>query len=700
MDENDSMSNNNFEQNSNENISISQNSPKSIKTRPKTSQDFDEDNDCETLIKMHQHVPGCSLMIDGYHSIKKKYYFCVCDPDCQMPLCLSCLNICHSEHWKKKRFEEIPTDKRSALCFCGVRNHIIPDSLGNTDFVYDEQCQFLEWSIVTKTYIYYEHPKNPDEVFCMFCYNVCQGKPHGYIRKSDELLCRRLKCSCIHSDYLKVFELIGQVTNYPPFKFENFIPVQFLNMMIMSTKSFENAFHRVFSTLNILKEHILKKKKKEFNFTIFTNNSPFMKALEKISNILGSCDNLFYITPLVDINEFIFSLLQRKFSYKTHENIWILKKNLFYCFHKFNFRKTFEPIPVLSVKDLSNMTPFQRIMYTEYIKFCPKIEEQFLANYKKNHEKEYIDEILHTLGKYKSIKDKGCYSYEILRKLFSECKILIRCNKFSYEQLLKFYSLNDEIIYNSMSSKERKITLKNGLAQMKMLNQMVKCILYLSFYFNDNVFKQYVNNEINITEVSFFHSNNETAKMIYRNCTHILLFCRTIHQKCVLNKKVDLDEPGHSTEKMTQSETFMAIARIKNLIDKYHNKIMFMSTDITALTLNDPDSYIYGLKRCFRENSHIYLKLIQNSVSSKSLLIFDEIKEMYNEIEEVYQQFFLFEIQGEEIERQIIESIERFFELIGQSDFVPPFSLDGPNLKEKYKERDNKKKNNFICIII
>ena len=424
-----------------------------------------------------------------------------------------------------------------------------------------------------------------------------------------------------------------------------------------------------------------------------------MKALERISNILGSCDNLFYTTPLVDINEFIFSLLQRKFSYKTHENIWILKKNLFYCFHKFNFRKIFEPIPVLSVKDLSNMTPFQRIMYTEYIKFCPKIEEQFLANYKKNHEKEYIDEILHTLGKYKSIKDKGCYSYEILRKLFSECKILIRCNKFSYEQLLKFYSLNDEIIYNSMSSKERKITLKNGLAQMKMLNQMVKCILYLSFYFNDYVFKQYVNNEINITEVSFFHSNNETAKMIYRNCTHILLFCRTIHQKCVLNKKVDLDEPGHSTEKMTQSETFMAIARIKNLIDKYHNKIMFMSTDITALTLNDPDSYIYGLKRCFRENSHIYLKLIQNSVSSKSLLIFDEIKEMYNEIEEVYQQFFLFEIQGEEIERQIIESIERFFELIGQSDFVPPFSLDGPNLKEKYKERDNKKKTTLFATL-
>ena len=34
---------------------------------------------------------------------------------------------------RKKRFEEIPRDKISALCFCGVRNLIILDSLGNNE---------------------------------------------------------------------------------------------------------------------------------------------------------------------------------------------------------------------------------------------------------------------------------------------------------------------------------------------------------------------------------------------------------------------------------------------------------------------------------------------------------------------------------------------------------------------------------------
>ena len=80
-----------------------------------------------------------------------------------------------------------------------------------------------------------------------------------------------------------------------------------------------------------------------------------MKSLERLGSLLKNCDNLFYTTPLVDVTDFIFPLLQRKFSYKTHENIWILKKNLFYCYHKVNFKKVFEPIPVLSVKDLSNM---------------------------------------------------------------------------------------------------------------------------------------------------------------------------------------------------------------------------------------------------------------------------------------------------------------------------------------------------------
>ena len=123
-----------------------------------------------------------------------------------------------------------------------MKNHIVLENEGLTDFVYDEQCQFLEWSITTKNYAYYEDENNPDEVLCMFCYNCCKGEPSGYVRKSDELLCRRLKCSCRHEDYLNVFEKIGKLVSVNPFNFEKFSGIQFLNMLLKSSKSFENSF--------------------------------------------------------------------------------------------------------------------------------------------------------------------------------------------------------------------------------------------------------------------------------------------------------------------------------------------------------------------------------------------------------------------------------------------------------------------------
>ena len=204
-------------------------------------------------------------MTEGFHSKKKKFYFCTCDPDCQNPLCINCVQKCHYDHWKKfnKTLNDLQTDKRNALCHCGMKNHIVLENEGLTDFVYDEQCQFLEWSITTKNYAYYEDENNPDEALCMFCYNCCKGEPSGYVRKSDELLCRRLKCSCRHEDYLNVFEKIGKLVSVNPFNFEKFSGIQFLNMLLKSSKSFENSFHRIANTMNTLKEAVLNQKKKK-----------------------------------------------------------------------------------------------------------------------------------------------------------------------------------------------------------------------------------------------------------------------------------------------------------------------------------------------------------------------------------------------------------------------------------------------------
>ena len=113
-------------------------------SRYKQRQNEEEENDCEQLIRLHQNVPGCLLMTEGFHSKKKKFYFCTCDPDCQNPLCINCVQKCHYEHWKKnnKTLNDLQTDKRNALCHCGMKNHIVLENEGLTDFVYDEQYHF------------------------------------------------------------------------------------------------------------------------------------------------------------------------------------------------------------------------------------------------------------------------------------------------------------------------------------------------------------------------------------------------------------------------------------------------------------------------------------------------------------------------------------------------------------------------------
>ena len=632
----------------------------------------EEDNECEQLIRLQQKIPNCSLMVDGYHSQKKKYYFCPCDPDCQAPLCLSCIQDCHRNHWGKKTLQDLITDKRNALCYCGLRNHILPEGGSASDFIYEEQCLFMEWSITTQTYTYFQNEYDPTDNLCLFCYYLCRDQPENYERISDEEDCRSLKCSCKHEDYLKVFQKLEKLTSTVPFNFENLTLIQFLNMIIMSKKSFENAFHRLLLTLASLENSLLNLPKKDFDFEIFINNSPFMKALENISNLIQICKGMFYSTDIINCQSYIFPLLQRKFNYKSFENIWILKKSLFSIYHKLEFRKDFEVLPILSYKDLSNLNPFQRAMYSEYIQFYPELQERYFVN--KSENTNYVDVLLRTIEKYKNIKYKGSHAYEILRIIFSECKKIVRFNKFSYDQCMKFYALNDEIIYNSINNKD--IRLSTSISQMKMLSQMVKCILYMAYYYNDNMLNKYLKGEINISQLSFFHSNNETAKMIYKNATHILLYCRTIHQIACMNGNQTQEEDLLMTEKMNQTKAEMKKAQIRATVTKFQYKIMFIATDITALTLNYPDAYLFGLRRLIDKNQEIYQNYLSNILTNKEQVLLNDFRDLCIDIEKVYQKFFEFQIKTEDLEKEIIQKIERFFIAIDRVNFETPFNLD------------------------
>jgi hypothetical protein len=278
--------------------------PLELNEKRKSRLNEEEENECEQLIKIHLKIPNCSLMIEGYRTNKEKFYFCPCDPDCQNPLCYTCITKCHFSHWNKlnKSIDDILTDKRNVVCNCGLKNHFV-NKYKNMDFIYIEQCQFLEWSIITKNYIYYEDENNPDQILCMFCYFI-KNQPENFIKKSDELLCRRLKCSNRHDDYISIFEKLENIVSNVPFKFEKLSEIQFLNMIMKSFISFENGFHKINNTLNLLKDSILNAKKNEFDFNYYVNNSPFMKALESLCQIANICHYNYYPYQFIDIYPF------------------------------------------------------------------------------------------------------------------------------------------------------------------------------------------------------------------------------------------------------------------------------------------------------------------------------------------------------------------------------------------------------------
>ena len=612
-----------------------------------------EEFSCDHLIQMQESVEDCTLLTDGYHSKLRAFFFCLCDPDCQEPICEACLRQCHREHWVGHSIEDIPTDFRKTLCHCGQQNHNIQNT--QKDFSYNPSCLFMEWSEVMRNGVYYEDKKK-NKKYCMFCYNLCMKREEDLVRKTNIEGIEKIKCDCRHEDYNVIFELFGKLCKVYPFNFETLRPTHFINVVLLSKDSFINAFHNAQDTLEYLSVEV---QGIDFSFDFFVNNMSFMKAIDKLDIIIDTCKSNYYFGEFIKESDVVFSLLNKKFDYSRETNIWLLKKSIFNIYHKTYFQKEFELLPKFTYKDFLNLNPFQRLMLSDFIVGFPNFD-LFLGSQSRAHN--YIDNLLKIIEKYKNIGHKPKQAYEILKILYSECKSIIRYNRLSPEQCMKFYSLNDEIIYTSINTGD--IDCQSALPQMKMLNHMVKSVLYLAFYYNDNVLKQYlIKGNLEIDHVSFFHSSNETAKMAYKNCIHILHYCRTIY-----------NETTKGNQSLSQT-TLNKYGDIEHKISKYHNKIMFIATEIMALTLNYPDAYLYGLRTLESTTKETMLQYINEQYKEEEREVVENLKDYTCDIEGVYSRYFSFELNGKEVEKEVQLMIEKIMHRIGKMNYKPPDKL-------------------------
>lgn len=612
----------------------------------------------------------CQLLKTGYKSQTMTYFFCSCDPDQKEPMCFDCYKDCHSDHQKK----ETVSYPVNAVCHCGMNCHRLTKDSNQLEDSFQRKCLFMDWSVKSNTGIYYQHNESGFN-FCMFCANFCENIAN--LTKTVFSTTEFYECSCtgeVHGEVKKVFKKITELKNLSDFEFEFFTPTHMLNLIILSEDSFVNCF----KTLNLYISKLRIEMKNDANYYIDSNigYSAAMKALETVSTLADTCDSFNYFTDFAENlfdSRFVYSLLEKKFDYKSGKNIWILKSHVMNIYFKMIFQKDFEAIPCLSIKDIENLHPLQRILYARSVESQGDIYEQYFANLKFHP----LESTMNLIERLNSIKDKNEAVYDILGKCYEITFTYANLAQFNKEQIMRYCSINDEVI--SGTETDKKIISYNILrCQLRMMISMIKSLLYLVYNHNDDVLEGYLSNQKDISKLNFFHSNSEVGKIINKNCINVLNYVRNSKRSLENEKEENL---GRTSNLRTNtnlprlsvindtSEIFkLDKDKIKEEIEKLSRKVLVIATNITSISINYPDTYLAGLRSLMDCKKELYLKYIHRdslnlSVTEKNF--FEKIKTLKFVIEENYSKFFKFEITEDFLAKYVVDSIKEFFSITG-----------------------------------
>ena len=637
------------------------------------------------LINMQMKVPNCSLMKEGYSNSIKLFYYCICDPECQNPICETCLYECHGEHWKNKDFGEIMKEESESLCSCGDNNHIVTTGENEKNNLFKEECMFMEWEEISKNFQYYKKIGEEDNCLCPFCYECCASNKRQYTLESffnSEIP----KCSCTeHTEYIKILEKFNTLFSNELLVNNQTMLIKLIKSIFLSQNSFKNTFYNMEDIfIGIRKQS----NADDLDIEHYSYNSHLLKALEKIELMLSRVKKFFYfdfngVLNTFDLSDIVFSILRFKAG-NNNRKIDLFKKYILNIHHNMIFKRDFEVIPSLSAKDIYNLNPFQRIIFSNYYKYF-KNRFSFASLDKVN----IVDNLLETIEFFKSEKNKNDITYEILKLIYSELLTFIKLNQITHEQKIKFTNINDDLIYICIHNKEIDMKTKNII--FSIFYKIVKCLLYISYHHNDSLILSFLNNEIPLQKVNFFHCANEISKMINKNITQILFYCGLLD----INSNNGYVDDLKNTIR-TKLTTRISIFAEKNRIEYYNDNIMLLTSSITSLTLDFPDSYQESLKRLTLFNKEFYLNFINEQFENDEGNIFLGLISKAEKLENLYQSYFNFNLKEDELLVEVLKVINEVFQLLEMQEYTPPTYNKGAKkylrLKDAIRLRRNHKK--------
>lgn len=448
----------------------------------------------------------------------------------------------------------------------------------------------------------------------------------------------------------------------------------------------------------------------EFNLCLETISkiSAKTKRINYFSNKISSC--LPSIKTLCHI-------MERKFDHKML-TIWNMKFYLMSIYLKFGFKRKFKSLPNFKIYDIENMSPLQRLSFVKevqeksYFNFSKKEKERdkeiyaaasmnihnFVKEYNSNNSinqgdnpnlkqnlqinsipnkntqnncniissitnnnqrKNYLDPhvldlFLSTLNKLNNIKDKLPETYLVIYRCFQVIKLFAKFSLFSYDQLLKFSSLNDEVLVGfseslkTVNSNDKKTKIKLIDFQFQILSPMVKSIRYLIFHKNDQFVENFLKeSEMKIEQVIFYHGKSLISKSLSKNAINIMTYLRYFKQKEYDSSK-----------------------------DSQMHKLLSQAFKIISMNVSDPDYYSTGLIRLFDKNKQIYFKYLSKKFDRKEKDFIKFTSGLSTDIEKKYKKYFLFQISYKELSGFVINSIKSLLENIGVKNYSPNFLND------------------------
>ena len=395
----------------------------------------------------------CALLDSGYNPKKMNFYYCSCDLEKKEPMCQECIEGCHSDH--NTNIPLVPCFIEQ-ICHCGLNYHRTNSQ--NTDTTSPSSCYFSEWSIISKTFIYYSYGKSH---ICMFCKNFCENYQNTKTNNNPTLFKRKTlsrdksypKCDCTddnHKNSKLLIEALNKLSNYQQYDFHDLSLLHIINMLFVSEQTFKYLYSNFITEKNNFKEEIAILNLK---FTPqIVNNSDFSTRLKNMYILSQKINNMYYFSDsFFQIYDSEFAETFLKYSLdSSNTRVWNLKKCYISGYLKMILNKEFVSFPQFNVYDIMNMNPLKRLLINNNVFKDTNVYTKYLN---KKSKKFYIKSLFNMIEILLNYPEKNLHILEILKNIFTILYTFAKFYLLEDEEIIRFSVLNEKLIQTLASTR-------------------------------------------------------------------------------------------------------------------------------------------------------------------------------------------------------------------------------------------------------